>query len=305
MKGSPQDFMSVGIVHFMAFPEAMKEEVSVVETLQALCGDDYFQAVEVTAVKDAMVRRRAIEAVQKAGKKVAFAAQPLLLAGKHDLSSLDPVIRQAAVDAVRAVIPQAVEWRACGLAVLSGPDPGESKRPQAMAMFIASLKELCEVSRRSSGPPILLEVFDRAPFGKNCLIGPTEEAAQIADKVAPFYRTFGLMVDLSHLPLLGETPERALKTAAADLKHVHIGNCVLRDKSHPAYGDNHPVFGIPEGENGVQQLAAFLKGLLEIGYIAEGKRNIVSFEVKPFGGQTSEQVILNAKETLDAAWKAL
>jgi hypothetical protein len=65
------------------------------------------------------------------------------------------------------------------------------------------------------------------------------------------------------------------------------------------------MFGIPEGENGADQLAAFLKVLLEIQYIGESKRNIVSFEVKPFGAQTSAQVIENAKETLDAAWKAL
>jgi sugar phosphate isomerase/epimerase len=305
MNGRPQDFMSVGMIHFMAFPETAKGEGPIVETLQTLCEDDYFQVIEVTAIRDAAVRQRAIQLVRGAGKQVAFGAQPVLLAGRHDLNSTDIPVRQAALDAVRALIPQAKEWGALGLAVLSGPDPGEAKRPLAKTMLCASLKELCEFSRRAGGPPVLLETFDRVSFGKNCLIGPTDEAAWIADRVYPYYRDFGLVLDLSHLPLLGETPDHALKTVQQDLRLVHIGNCVLRDKSHPAYGDQHPMFGIPEGENGVDQLAAFLKVLLEIHYIGEGQRRVVSFEVKPFGRQTSAQVIANAKETLDAAWKAL
>jgi sugar phosphate isomerase/epimerase len=315
MNGRPQDFMSVGIIHFMAFPEAGQDGGPVLETLKTLCEDDYFQAIEVTAIRDEAVRQQAIRLVRDSGKRAVFGAQPVLLAGRHDLNSTVPRVRQAALDAVRALIPQAKEWEATSLVVLSGPDPGEAERPLARTMFCASLKELCELSRRAAGPPVLLETFDRAPFARNRLIGPSEEAAWIADKVHPYYRSFGLVLDLSHLPLLGETPDHALKTVRQDLRHVHIGNCVLRDRSHPAYGDQHPMFGIPEGENGVAELAAFLKALLEIRYIGDpsttdsGKagaaRNIVSFEVKPFGSQTSAQVLENAKQTLDAAWKAL
>jgi sugar phosphate isomerase/epimerase len=315
MNGRPQDFMSVGIIHFMAFPEAGQDGGPVLETLKTLCEDDYFQAIEVTAIRDGAVRQRAIRLVRDSGKRAVFGAQPVLLAGRHDLNSTVPRVRQAALDAVRALIPQAKEWEATSLVVLSGPDPGDAERPLARTMLCASLKELCEFSRRAAGPPVLLETFDRAAFARNRLIGPSEEAARIADRVHPYYRSFGLVLDLSHLPLLGETPDHALKAVRQDLRHVHIGNCVLRHRSHPAYGDQHPMFGIPEGENGVAELAAFLKALLEIRYIGDpstadsGKagagRNIVSFEVKPFGGQTSAQVLENAKQTLDAAWKAL
>ena len=121
MNGRPQDFMSVGIIHFMAFPEAGRGEGPIVETLKTLCDDEYFQVIEVTAIRDAAVRQRAIQLVGDSGKKVAFGAQPILLAGRHDLNSIDPRVRQAALDAVRAVIPQAKEWGACSLAVLSGP----------------------------------------------------------------------------------------------------------------------------------------------------------------------------------------
>jgi len=305
LNGKPQDYMKVGIIHFMAFPEVMKGEGPVVETLETLCGDDYFQVIELTRIKEPAVREQAIGVVRRSGKAVAFGAQPVLLSGKLDLNSLDADTRQAAVDAARNCLDEAIQWGASGFAVLSGPDPGEENRDAAEAALITSLKEICEFSRRKNGPPVLLETFDRVPFGKNCLIGPTTAARRIANRVYPFYLNFGLMVDLSHLPLLAETPEHCIKTAGQRLRHVHIGNCVMRDAAHPAYGDNHPAFGIPEGENGVDELAAFLKALLDAGYIAAGKDNVVSFEVKPFGGQTSDEVVTNAKETLGAAWAAL
>ena len=159
MRGRPQDCMRVGIVHFMAFPEVMKGEGPVVETLEALCADDYFRVLEVTRIKDAKTRQRAIEVVAKSGRTAAFGAQPVILGGKLDLNNPDPRVRQAAVDAMRNALSEAIEWKAGGFAVMSGPDPGETKRTNAKAMLCASLKELCEISRRAGGPPVLLETF--------------------------------------------------------------------------------------------------------------------------------------------------
>ena len=305
MKSRPQDSMKVGLIHFMACPEVMKGDGPVVETLKKICNDDYFQAVEVTTISDASAREEAIALARKAKMTVAFGAQPVLLDGALDLNTADPETRQAAVDRTRDCLDEAIQWEACGFAVLSGPDPGETQREFCTTMLIASLKELCECSRRKNGPPVILETFDRVSYGKNCLIGPTAAASDVAHKVSPYFLDFGLMIDLSHLPLLGETPEEAIRMAGHHLKHVHIGNCVMKDASHPAYGDNHPPFGIAEGENGVDELAAFLKALLEAGYIAEGKQNVVSFEIKPLESMGYDELIAGAKETLDAAWAAL
>ena len=93
-----------------------------------------------------------------------------------------------------------------------------------------------------------------------------------------------------------------MRAARDHLVHAHIGNCVLGDTSHPAYGDQHPRFGVPGGENDVEEVAEFLRCLFEIGYLGEGKRPIVSFEIKPQPHETSELIIANAKRTLNAAW---
>lgn len=302
MDGKPQDCMSVGLVSFMAFPELLEGDGPAVEALERVCGDDYFGAVEVTAIHDRDVRRRAVSAVKDSGKRAFFAAQPILLRGGHSLNSQDPAARRAAVDACRRALDEAVEWGARDMAVVSGPDPGPERRELERSYLMASLKEICEYSRSCRGPAVVLETFDRAAFARNRLVGPTADAILVARRVAPYFARFGLLMDLSHLPLLEEEAEEALAAAAQYLKHVHIGNCVKRAPDHPAYGDEHPVFGVPEGENGKEELAAFMRALLKIGYIGPGGDAVVSFEVKPFGDQTGEDVIRNCRETLDAAW---
>lgn len=76
-----------------------------------------------------------------------------------------------------------------------------------------------------------------------------------------------------------------------------------RVRKCPAYGDEHPRFGFPNSENDVEELAAYLRLLLKIGFLNEKKRPIVSFEIKPFGEEDPEVCLANAKRTLDLAWE--
>jgi hypothetical protein len=87
--------------------------------------------------------------------------------------------------------------------------------------------------------------------------------------------------------------------------HAHIGNCVIRNPDHEAYGDNHPRFGCNDGENDTGEVVAFLRELLEIGYLDPETRPILSFEVCPLEGESPEVVVAGAKRVLDAAWAAV
>jgi hypothetical protein len=86
------------------------------------------------------------------------------------------------------------------------------------------------------------------------------------------------------------------------LAHAHMGNCILKDKKHHGYGDQHPRFGIKGGENDVEELKVFLRVLLDIGFLNHQNPPIVSFEVKPLVDESSEVVIANAKRVLREAW---
>ena len=113
------------------------------------------------------------------------------------------------------------------------------------------------------------------------------------------------MVDLSHLPLLRETAEESILPIKDYIIHENMGNCVVKVPSLPGYGDAHPRFGFPGGENDVDELVEYLRVLIDIGFLNEENPPIVSFEVKPFEDEDPELVIANAKRTLNLAWAKL
>jgi sugar phosphate isomerase/epimerase len=301
MQESMYKFMKVGLIHFMAYPETMKGDGPILETLQKIAEDDFFTAVEVSWIKDAKVRDKAKKLLEMSHLTVAYGAQPRLLINNLNLNSFNEEERKMAVREIKAGVDEAYEIGAKSLAFLSGEDPGEEKREQALKLLVSSIKEICDYAKSKGNLKITLEIFDR-DIDKKCLIGPANKARKLAAEVRKEYDNFGLMVDLSHLPLLNETPTQAIMPIKDYLVHAHMGNCIMRDKEHPGYGDQHPRFGIIGGENDVKELTEFLKVLLDIGFLNYQNPSIVSFEVKPLAGETSEVVITNAKRVLKEAW---
>ena len=299
MRDSLQSYMQVGIVHFMAYPECLKGEGPIYDTLTKIVEDDFFSAVEITWIKDPAERQRVKTLLASSHMTVGFGAQPALLTQKLNLNSFDPGDRKRAVDQVKACADEAAEVGAQAVAVLSGPDPG-GRRDEAMKLLIDSLRDLAGYAR-GKGLRLILESFD-AKYDKKCLIGPHKDALVVCKALRKDFPEFGIMVDLSHLPIQEETPKKALGTLKKpNIAHIHIGNCVKR-QGHPLYGDQHPRFGVPGGENDVPQVVEYLKELFEIGYLAKGRRPVVAFEVKPAAGETSGAIIANAKRTLVEAW---
>ena len=294
-------YARIGIVHFMAYKVCLQGEGPILETLEKIALDPYFNVVEVTQMKDAQVRKDVAALLKSAHMDVAFGAQPICLVNKLDVNSLDEAERTKAVDMVKGGVDQAEELGAPGVALLSGPDPGAENREAATAALVKSLSELC-IHAGNKGMSVVLETFDRVPYGKNCLVGPNALAVEVSSRVRREHPNFGLMLDLSHFPLQGETSAYALGLARDHIVHAHIGNCVMSNPDHPAYGDNHPGFGCEDGENDVPEAVEFLRELLNIGYLDPDKRPILSFEVSPMEGESPEIIIANAKRVLDEAW---
>ncbi len=302
--GSIYKYADVGLIHFMACPQCMKGEGPILETLAQICRDDYFTFVEITWMKDPEVRKAARDMIKQASMKSAFGGQPTLLSQKLNLNDPDEAGRAKAVDQIKTDIDQAVEMECAGVAFLSGKNPAAADKARGLELLYESVTEICDYAGSKGSMSIALETFDQVEYGKNAILGPTVDSVAFAEKVRAKYPNFGLMLDLSHMPLLGETVEQMLEPAKDVVAHVHIGNCVMKDAAHPAYGDEHPSFGIEGGENGVDELAAFLEGLFKIGYLDGKTVRPMSFEVKPISafGETTEIVVANAKRTLNKAW---
>ncbi len=300
MNDALQDYMKVGLVHFMAWPECMGGDGPILDSISSVAADPFFEVLEITRINDAATRDQVKAIIDKNEIEIGFGAQPILLGGGLDLNDADETKRRTAVDAVTAAIDEAQQMGIRNVGVLSGR-PGGNKNA-AMDRLVDSLKELSAYAD-AHGCRVILETFDQVPYGKNCLIGPTRDAVEVSVAVRAEHPAFGLMLDLSHLPLIGESSEEAIGIAGDHMVHVHIGNCAMDDPEHPAYGDNHPRFGAPGTRNGVPELAEFLRVLLDTGYLNNEDRKTVSFEVKPMPGETAESIIAGSKETLLDAWQ--
>ncbi len=300
MKESLHAYMRVGIVHFMAWPATIRGEGPILETVRRIATDDYFDAIELTWIKDGATRARVANMARCSKLAVGYGAQPRLLTTGLNINDLNEEGRQRAVATLKEGIDEACELGAEGFAFLSGRYAEETKEA-SYAALLASTRELCAYAASRGSMPVNLEVFDY-DIDKKSLVGPTELACRFAREVRRDHGNFGLLVDLSHIPMYRESAEQSILPVRDMIRHVHIGNTVIRDPSLAGYGDTHPRFGFEGGENDVRQVAEFLRVLLFAGVLRTENPPFLSFEVKPWGDEDPELVIANAKRTLNRAW---
>lgn len=300
MEKSLEAYMRCGIVHFMAFPELAGGSGPWEETVRHIALDPFFNAIEITHIEDPQVRERVKDLIQLAGLAVGYGAHPTILGQGLNINSIDEDERNHACNLLKDHLDEAQYMGAESFVILSGKDPGQAQRQAAVDALIKSLRILCDYSDKKGGPKVVAEVFD-SEVDKRCLLGPSSLAQVVGEAVDKDYSNFGLLVDLSHIPLLNESPEQALVPVKKYIAGLHIGNAVI-DPECAGYGDNHPIFGTPGSANDVAEVVEFLRVLLDIGILDGKQKPIISFEVKPLEGQDSLVMIANAKRVLNEAW---
>ncbi len=301
------DTFHIGIVHCMAYPQAQDEE-EVLRTIKNILADEFFQAIEVSALlEEALLQEIGIRC-KVASVECILAAQPLVLSQKLNLNSLQEDERERALEALREAIDKAYSAKARILGFLSGKRPEKEQEEEAKEILVDSLVHLCKYAQKKTREHgyllhLNLEVFDYA-IDKKALIGPASYAFEVASRVRAECPNFGLTIDLSHEPLLFQDPSRVLLLLSPFVTHVHIGNAVL-EEGHPAYGDQHPRFGLPGSINDIEEVAAFLRALFRTGFFEQKiptEKPVISFEVKPLPGEDPDFVVANAKRTFLSAW---
>jgi len=306
------ELMDIGIVHFMIYPVIKDDNPELtIQTAETIAKDPFFNVLEVRRSEYPGVHEKLAEIADVSGLNLGVGAQPGLLINKLSLNDADEAGRQAAIAEVKKSVDAAYEVGARMTACLSGPDvDDDADRPAAVDRLVESLVEICKHAQEQAKDYtvwVSLETFDHK-IDKKCLIGPTELGVEVSERVRKEAPNFGLCIDLSHLPLLGEDSMTCLATAGEHLIHIHAGNAIMHDEEHEGYGDMHPRFGHPDGENGVTELAEFFKALIYVGYFESDvptRKPVVTFEVKPLGDESPEMVIANTKRTMQDAWGLL
>ncbi|MDL2232114.1 sugar phosphate isomerase/epimerase [Ruminococcaceae bacterium OttesenSCG-928-L11] len=303
MRESIHKYFKVGLISFMAYP-AMSggQDPDTLAHLRTIALDDYFDAVEVTWIKDPAVRAEAAKLLDVAHMTVCYGAQPRFLTTGLNPNHLDEEERRKAEQSLLEAVDEAEQLGAKGIAFLSGKWE-MATREEAYQQLLKTTRTVCDYAK-GKNMLVELEVFDY-DIDKAALIGPAPYAARFAADMRTSHSNFGLMIDLSHIPMTYETPEFVVRTLRPYITHLHIGNTVCEDPAAEGYGDLHQRFGFPNGANDTPQVLEFLRVLKNEGFFNAQDPLVLSFEVKPWKDEDPDLVVANAKRVLNRAWALL
>lgn len=277
----------VGIVGFMAYPST---NYSTTEVFKELSRDPFFELIEYSFLEEEEWKK-VKEVVNNSKKEISLALQPFTLSKEGDISSLDEEVRAKAVEEIKRRIKISAERGIRTVGLTSGKDPGEGKREEATKQLLKSLNEICEYAKMYK-MFVLLEIFDRS-YDKKLLMGPIEEAEGVVKEVRKKHENIGILWDLSHAPMLNESPSVLLKYREV-ISHIHIG-CTKRVGGDMK--DWHPSFYREGAINDTESVVELLEVLNNINY-----RGALSFEVKPEEGQHPQEAINVSKGVLVTAF---
>lgn len=303
MKESIHKYFKVGLVAFMAYPSMLRgEDPEILVNMKKIAMDDYFDTVEVTWIKDDVMRAKVAKLLNASHMEVCYGAQPRLLTTGMNANHIDETERQKAEATLMEAIDEAAALGAKGVAFLSGKWQSQTKELSYMQL-LKTTRNLCDYAK-TKDVFVELEVFDY-DIAKSSLIGPAPLAARFGADMRETHSNFGLMIDLSHIPMTYETGEFVVRTLRPYLTHFHIGNTVCLDKSADGYGDEHQRFGFPNSSNDTTQVLEFLRVLKKEGFFDTENPYVLSFEVKPWQDEDPDLVVANAKRVLNRAWARL
>jgi sugar phosphate isomerase/epimerase len=293
-------YMKIGTIAFMSYPSIIKGEGNEIEkSIRKILNDPYFTAIEVTWIKDPDIRKNVKKLLEQSLVTTCYGAQPRFLTTGLNINDLNGEKRLEALASLKEGVDEAFELGAKGIAFLSGKYE-ESTKELSYQALLKSTREICTYAKEKGDMMVELEIFDY-DVDKKSLIGPTAYAGKFAEEIRKDHNNFGLIVDLSHIPLIRESIADSIFPIRHLITHVHIGNAVTTPGA-PAYGDAHPRFGFPGSANNMNDLIEFLRALLETGFLNRETPPVLSFEVKPYGDEDPDTILAACKRFLNEAW---
>jgi len=283
----------IGIVVFMAFPELIKSDEGAAERIKTLAEDPFFDLLEISHISDAEWSR-AVDYLKKLERPVdiALGMQPEILIRGYNPSSPNEEERKKAEQRLVELTRIACSRKMKAVALCSGPTVPEAEREKAIESTKKTLRALAEEASKC-GIPVYLETFD-VVWDRKRLLGNLPLASKVIEDVRATHPNVYILWDLSHAPMLGESPED-LRHYADLIGHIHIG---CAKKIGDKFYDTHPGFYRPGAVNDERDVAKLLAVLSDMKY-----RGAISFEVKPEEGQEPLEVINAAKSVLVRAYQ--
>ena len=159
MNESIRKYFKTGVVAFMSYPSMLRgDDPNALEYLRKITCDDYFDAIEVTWIKDDAIRKEASNLLKSSHMAVCYGAQPRLLTTGLNANAIDEAERQKAENTLLEAIDEAYELGASGISFLSGKWE-KSEYSRAYASLLNTTRNLCDYAKKKN-MSVELEVFD-------------------------------------------------------------------------------------------------------------------------------------------------
>ena len=300
MKENLRDYATVGLAHFMFWPDCVRDTRILIDTLPAFVKRSDIDMLDCCFPYGEQQRAKLIPLVRDCGKVVHVAVH-LFPMDKISLGSTADNEKGLIRLAMRDQIEVAAAAGAQGVTFTSGLGCAAAERPAAKQAFADFCRWFCgELAKHQITG--LLEHFD-TDFDRRFLYGSTLDTVELIESLKPGIDNLRIQLDVAHVRLLGESFEHAIRTAAPYLGHVHLGNCVMKDRADPFFGDRHPPIGYEGGEIGVADIVEALKILLDVGYLGRERRGPLAVEARPPSGASADETIRQQLELLEEAWR--
>lgn len=272
-----------------------------VDAIKRIADEDFFRGIEIDVIEEANDRKRIKNVIDSKGIVLTQWMTSIILREKLNISSIDKALRKKSIMRIKEYINSAAECGVTNLAVISGPDPGLKLRKFATESLYDSLCELTDSVSEYNSMRVIIEPLDRGVH-KNMLIGPTNEAISLVNKVRKLYPEIGISWDSAHVALCGENIYESLELSCGYISQIHLSNAVL-DVNHPDFGDYHIKMGSP-GFLNKQTIARIFKKAIDIGLFIKVKP-CVSIEVRTKEGNDPSRGKDYCKKVLLDAWDFL
>lgn len=306
-----KDYFKFGISPSMLYPDALTDAHAHLVAVGNCCMFDEYESFETFLPDDPEIRKLEIAMMKSAGKTLHYNSPPLVQEDGINNSGSDvKEYRENAVTLMKRHLEYASEAEAPFLVITGCPDKGPEKRSVLFERYEEYFCKVAEIAK-PLGIRLVIEPIEREQF-KKLILGPTSECAAFLELIrAKGYGNVGLMMDVMHLPLMGEKFDEALEISMkSGLSHIHLGDTVL-EEGLPFFGHTHPPFSVEGGYVNQKELTLQFRKLLECGYIKtkieKEKRPTISLEMRPYIGvseRTSARVFYERVESaFDCALK--
>ena len=283
------NYIKPGISATMLYPRAFVDENLHLEGIKAACALPDYEILDLCLPFDKHIRDEEISLLRQSGKQIYLNAHPVLQQdGMFNPCSDEPEIRARALRLMLDHIRWAGALGAPVLVYTANVDKGDAAR-QTLWDRLSTLIQACDQEAARQGVVMALEPIERHRF-KKLFLGPTAECCAFVNHLRQAGCTqAGLIVDVTHLPLMEEDISVAFaQSAEVGISHIHLGGAVL-DPNSPFYGHTHPPLGVDGSLFDTAELSQQLRYMFQCGYLSASRRSPMSFEIQQLPGYTPEE----------------